>query len=171
MSFIRTFFKVIFAVLLAISLILFIIDLSFIGTTSYENLQPRMTIFTDQAISSSLDQSTPEDLSLLKTMLLENCSGQQETVFSLGEQEFLPLNDITIDCSKISNETTTEQLINVVSSSVFNTIYNKKYDCAIPDCLSTMDKDSSNILVLVSKKAYRLTYPAKCQKLPSKKRR
>jgi hypothetical protein len=155
MSFVRTFFKVIFAVLLAVSLILFIINLSFVQTTSYENLQPRISIFTEQTISSSLDQSTPEDLSLLKAALIENCSGQQETIFSFGEQEFMPLNEIVIDCTEISNETTTEQLINLVSSSVFNTVYDKKYDCSVPDCLKNIDKDSSNLLVLVSRTANR----------------
>ena len=150
---IRIFFKIIFTILLTMALILFIIDLSFMQTTSYNNLEPRITIFTEQTFSNSLEQSTPEDLSLLKTELIENCSGQKETQFSLGEQGFMPLGYITLDCSSISNETTTEQLMNIISTGFFDSIYYKEYDCSPLACISQADQDPSKLLVILSKKA------------------
>ncbi len=153
MSFIRTFFRVIFAILLTIALVLFIVNLSFMQTTSYNDLKPRVVVFTEQTLSNSMEQSTPEDLSVLKTMLIENCSGQEETLFSFGEQEFLPMNNVIIDCSEISNETTAEQLVNIVSTGVFDSIYYKEYNCSPLDCLSQTNQDPEKLLVIVSKKA------------------
>jgi hypothetical protein len=127
----RGLLKVIFSILLVVSLILLVATFSMSKTVTHDNLRP---VFAD-AIKPSIE-TNDTNLALAQSNLAKKCTNKGiETVeLPLGEAE-TGLGNITLKCADIK-ASTSQEMENIFVNTVFDQkIYYKKYDCAFIDCL------------------------------------
>ena len=149
-QFLRSFIKVILTILLVLSLVSFILSLSFFQFTSHNNLEPRVTAFVEQEYSKQI-QNNPEDFEKTRSDIIEDCSNNSEIDYFLENQDII--EKIHINCSGINNEMGDERLIEIISNNLFNSVYYKEYDCSIINCFTNAETNPENVTVIFSKKA------------------
>ncbi len=154
MSFVRSFFKILISILLAIILIASVIGLSLFQLTSHNVLEPKVSSFIEEQVSQSIQESTPEELDNLKNELITNCSGKEQITVYLGDyspDNALGISEITLNCSHINSSINSTDIIPIISNSVFNTIYYQVYDCTAIDCIKQSSKQPEKLIGLMSK--------------------
>ncbi len=144
----RTVIKIVLTILLVASLTSLIFSLSLYQFTSYKNLEPRLSYSIEQQYSQET-QDNYSDFERTKDEITENCYNHQEIDYFLNIQN--TATKISINCSGINNETTTENFIKIVSDGIFKSVYYKNYDCSFINCLNQIQSNPENVFILVSK--------------------
>jgi len=106
-----------------------ILMMGVIEITEPSNLKPLMT---DVASQQFTKQVSPEQLSLIHTRLLSQCSGKENVEFSVG------LDNVTLNCSSVK-ASRPEDLGTLVGGALFDKVYYKNYDCGFVQCFQKSD--------------------------------
>ena len=138
MSILKSLFRLISSFLFTTFLTMSLLMVSLVEFTEYANFKP----FVTDVLSSSLSQQVDTNqASQLHNFLTQNCAKKEFTNFDLGDIS------IKIKCSELQS-TQTKDLLKLLSASLFDSLYYKKYSCSVLDCL--MQPGVENLLVLVS---------------------
>lgn len=133
------FIKTIAGFIFILSLSLFIIVWSLVEFTGYNTLKPLVTNLLSTQLSQQIDQ---QYFIQIHSFLVNQCfiSGNETVEFRfVGE-------NISLKCSDVKSSTS-ENFTELVSGSVFDSLYYKKYDCEFIECLK---QSKENIFVLLS---------------------
>jgi hypothetical protein len=137
------FAKTIAGLIFILSLSLFIITLSFVEFSSYNNLKPMVADLLSSQLSEQIDQNY---IIQIRSLLVSQCAiTNNETI----EFRFAGENN-RFRCSDIK-ASTPENFTELVIDNVFNSIYYKKYDCELIKCLEQPGEDK--LFILISAKA------------------
>ncbi len=138
MSILKSLFRLIASLLFTTFLTMSLLMVSLIEFTEYSNFKP----FVADILSSSLSkQVDTNQVNQLHNFLKLNCVKKEFTNFDLGGIS------LKINCSKLQS-TQSKDLLKLLSGSLFDSLYYKKYSCSVLDCL--MQPGTENLLVLVS---------------------
>jgi hypothetical protein len=107
-----------------------ILMMAVIEITEPNNLKPLVAGMIAQQFT---EQMNPEQLSLIHSQLLSQCSGKENVEMSAGEN----LN-VTLNCSSVK-ASRPEDLGALIGEAAFDKIYYKKYDCEFIQCYQQAD--------------------------------
>ncbi|MDO8740468.1 MAG: hypothetical protein Q7J54_02730 [Candidatus Woesearchaeota archaeon] len=119
-----------------IALFLTIFLVSFAQLTNKDAIKPVI----NDLLTVQLQQGIGDvNLNDAHAQLVQECGGKEAI-----EREFSGM-DVSVNCAEL-NATPPSGLMNLLILSLFDSLYNKKYDCSLIECLVKPDK--SNMLVL-----------------------
>mgnify|MGYP001614507463 CR=1 FL=1 len=131
-GFLRFIVKLVFVIALFLTIFL----VSFAQLTNKEAIKPVI----NDLLSAQLQRGIGEaNLGEAHAQLVQEC-GNKEAI----EREFSGMM-VSVNCAEL-NATPPSGLMNLLILSLFDSLYNKKYDCSLIECLTKPDK--SNLLVL-----------------------
>lgn len=136
MGILRTISKAIGKFILTFFLTSLIFTIGLVQFTEYENMK---IVFSDIAGSQIAGTMTEEELEQLQQTLLELCKDKESVELQILESE----DPITIDCNEVravaedSERSIVSVIGNVSSTTFFDDIYYKEYDCNFFECVQT----------------------------------
>ncbi len=136
MGILRTISKAIGKFILTFFLTSLIFTIGLVQFTGYENMK---IVFSDIAGSQIGGTMTEEELERLQQTLLELCEGEESVELQILESE----DPITIDCNEVRAvaEDSERSIVNVIgdvsSTTFFDEIYYKEYECNFFECIQT----------------------------------
>jgi len=109
-----------------VSLSIVVMLMAMIQFFDYSTLKPLASnLISSQLLSQSNISS--EQLEEFHAELVKKCTGDTYEL-PMGEQ------NVTVNCTEVRSETP-QDVVKTISGSIFDSIYNKKYDCELMDCL------------------------------------
>ncbi len=123
-----------FTTFLTVSLLM----IGLVEFTSYSNLKS----FTGKILSDSIASQT--DINQIFSTLKQNCSNKEFADFQLGN------SILKLKCSELGSMQA-KDLPNLIASTLFDSIYYRKYDCNFLDCIR--QGGIGNLVVVLSEHA------------------
>lgn len=115
-----------------------ILMVEMITFTGYDNFKAIASGLLEKQVLSAIDEKQFIDL---QNSLLFQCSQTDKVNIPLGNIT------ITLKCDDIKNSNKTE-LTNLITTSLIDSIYYKKFNCSFVDCIKS--KDPQNLLVVAT---------------------
>lgn len=140
MGIIRALGKIFGGFIFSLCLVLIVFSLAFAQFTEYQSLQPVMVRFLEKQL---VKQVSEEQLNLTYSVLLEQCKDKEKVTVPFDQAN---IKKITLKCSDLSSSKSSN-LPKLISSSVFDDLYYKKYECKFIQCLQQSDTEKFTIFL------------------------
>lgn len=141
MSVLRSIGKIIGGLLFTFFLSTSILSISLVDFTSYSNLKS----FTNKILSNGLSQQIDDNqLHEIYGNLKQQCKDKESASLQLGDLL------VNVDCSQLKS-INIEDLFGIISGTLFDSIYNRTYNCQFLECIQQPGSDQ--LLVLFSQQA------------------
>jgi len=153
MSFLRTVGQFLGSLIFSFALGFLILFIALANFTQYNNLQPLVTSFVEAQLTKNITQS---QLDALYFNLTEQCKTSTAATVPLSN------NPLSLKCEDVKTSSSSN-ISHLISKSIFNQTYYKKYDCNFVACIMQLNVENVNVQdtqsnqkfeIILSQKAY-----------------